>query len=198
VTRPGAILAAALLALAGCAAGAGESGYHGVARIGGYAATGGGDTRLRAGGEIGIGRTFGPHLGAEVAVGLSPSRGTFLVGIDPQGSPPRRATRLDADVIPLVASLRLSRPIRSAELFLLAGGGGFLVAPASPLAGLPEGERRPRTQLGGQLGAGALYRFSADLSLGLEGRWYRTVPSWTGARGPVESVGLLLGVGFRF
>jgi hypothetical protein len=24
------------------------------------------------------------------------------------------------------------------------------------------------------------------------------VPSWTGARGPVESAGVLLGVGFRF
>lgn len=191
-------LALALLA-SGCAAGAGESGYYGAVRVGGWAPTGGdGPGGLRAGGEIAVGRTFGPRLGAEVAVGLSPSRGTFRAGADAQGLPPFHEVRLDADVVPLVASLRLAQPLRSAELFLLLGGGGFLVSPSSPPSEVPAGERRPRTQLGGQLGAGALYRFSEDLSLGLEGRWYRTIPSWTGARGPVESAGVLGSLGFRF
>jgi opacity protein-like surface antigen len=198
VPRPSAPLAVLLAALAGCAAGAGESGYYGTVRAGAWTPTGGGDTRFGAGGEIAIGRSLLPRLSAEVAVGFSRSRGTFRLGSDGQGSPPFTTARLDADVIPLVASLRLSQPVRSAELFLLAGGGGFRVEPSSPPAPVPAADRRPHTQLGGQLGAGALYRFSEDLSLGLEGRWYRSVPSWTGARGPVESAGLLLGVGFRF
>lgn len=191
-------LALALLALSGCAAGAGESGYYGAVRAGAWAPAAGGSGRLRAGGEVAVGRLLSPRLGGEVAVGLSPSRGTFLAGADAQGSPPFQPTRLDADVVPLVASLRLAQPLGAAELFALAGGGGFLVSPASPPPQVPASERRPRTHLGAQLGAGALYRFSEDLSLGLEGRWYRTVPSWTGARGPVESAGVMGSLGFRF
>jgi len=190
----------ALALLGACAAGAGESGYYGAVRAGAWAATAdaGGGARLRAGGEIAIGRAVGRRLGAELSLGLARSRGTFRVAADAQGSPPLATARLDADVIPLVASLRLSQPLSAAEVWLLAGGGGFRVEASSPPAGMPAEERRPRTQLGGQLGAGALYRFSDDLSASLEGRWFRTVPSWTGASGPVESVGLLLGLGFRF
>lgn len=192
------VLLAALLA-AGCAGSLGESGYYGSLRGGAWSPAGDGKTgQLRAGAELAIGRRWSPWLRTELGMGFAPSQGTFLMGADSQGSPPLTATRLDADVVTITGSARVSQVVGPLEGWLLAGAGGFRVEPSTASDAMPPTERRPRTQLGGQVGAGVLLPLGAGFEASLEARAYRTIPSWTGAEGKVQGVGILAGVGFLF
>jgi len=189
--------AAALLAaqLSGCAAGAGESGYQGAVRLGAWQPTGSPGASGRLAGELGLGRTLLPHLAGEVGLGYYGARGPVALPAADGGAPVQ--LELNRDVLSLTGSLRLFRELGRAELWLAAGGGGYREEWRVP-GGTPVIAPGPRIQLGGQVGAGAVWRFSEDLGLGVEARWLRTVPSWTHAQQRVEGVAGLASFSFRF
>lgn len=174
-----------------------ERGYFGQLRLGAFIPVqASGDAQARFSGELAGGLLLGHHLSAELALGLFRSRETIRRAplADPGGAPVSVAA--DHDVTALTGSARLAQPLGRFEASVLAGGGGYRVeeglAPDAPVAAL-----RPRIQLGAQLGAGLLFRPRPEVTVGLEGRWFTTFPSWTGASGRVQGVAVLLGVGFR-
>jgi hypothetical protein len=187
---------ALLLALgaAGCAAGAGESGYYGAVRGGAWSpAESGKAAQLRAGGEIALGRIWRPWLRTEVGLGLAGTRASFA-GLDAQATP----TRVDANVITLTGSARAGPRLGPVEIWGLVGAGGFRVEPRSAGAPVLPSDARPRTQLGAQLGAGLLVPLGADFEATLGGRGFRSFPPVTGASSRVQGAGVLAGIGFRF
>jgi len=191
-----AVASLAALQLSGCAAGAGESGYQGAVRLGGWAPRGApSGLRGRLAGEIGLGRTLLPHLAGEIGLGYFGARGRAALPAAGGGS--LVELEADRDVLSLTGSLRLFQELGRAEIWLAGGGGGYRVEWGVPV-GSPVDVPGPRIQLGGQVGAGAAWRFSDDLGLGVEARWLRTIPSWTGASQRVEGVAGLASFGFRF
>jgi opacity protein-like surface antigen len=135
-----------------------------------------------------FGAMFSPYLGAEATLGYYRTAGTV----------PTLVTDLDRalGVVPVLVSLRLVAPFKAMELSLRAGGGVHFASRYD--TALLYSDYATSTAFGWQVGAGAAFKLSPTMLVGVDVLGTFAEATFDGAATGLDGVTVAATLGYRF